>query len=93
MASGAPMARTLSRSPERTASSAASIFLISGFFKFCGWKRLPDQRPVRGAVIAKRAAKPVIGVDPGNQTIKFPASGLRTLLAQFEKALHISLPA
>ena len=33
-------------SPERTASSAASIFLISGFFKFCGWKRVPAQRPV-----------------------------------------------
>ena len=32
-------------------------------------------------MIAKGAAKPVIGVDPGNQTIKFPASGLRTLLA------------
>ena len=36
-------------SPARIASTAAVKSFVFGFFKFCGWNREPDQRPVEAA--------------------------------------------
>src|SRR5260221_4771208 len=55
--SGAPIARTSSRVPPRTALMAAARALVSGFFRFCGWKPRPAPRPVHAALNCKRSHK------------------------------------